>query len=106
MSLNTVSPAYSAICSTTDSGIPTVGAAGEKKGRRLQSRYRRLRAARQPSLPECAQASRCGDGHGQLGAGQTTAHAGLGDRNFETEPVKQVHRAHRNRVAGVGHARH
>ena len=43
------------------------------------------------SKPECAQASRRGDGQGQPGAGQATTHAGLGDRNVETEPVKQVH---------------
>ena len=53
--------------------------------------------------PECAQTSRCGDGHGQLGAGQATAHAGLGDRNVETEPVKQVHVLARRRARfGVG----
>jgi hypothetical protein len=41
--------------------------------------------------PERAEASRCSDGTGQLGARQATAHSGLDDRNVEVKPIQQVH---------------
>jgi hypothetical protein len=33
--------------------------------------------------------------------GKATAHAGLGDRNIEMEPVKQVHGPHVSRADGA-----
>jgi hypothetical protein len=38
-----------------------------------------------------AQTSSSGHSRGQPWTGQPTAHAGLGDRNIETEQVEQVH---------------
>jgi hypothetical protein len=77
--LSTVSPAYSAVGSTADSGIPIVGAMGENIGR----------------LGVCilttGMVTRGGDGTGQLRARQATTHSGLGDRNVKAKSVQQVH---------------
>ncbi|MCW2562515.1 MAG: hypothetical protein JWQ31_1075 [Mycobacterium sp.] len=77
--LSTVSPAYSAVRSTADSGIPIVGAMGENIGR----------------LGVCilttGMVTRGGDGTGQLRARQATTHSGLGDRNVKAKSVQQVH---------------
>jgi hypothetical protein len=55
------------------------------------SRPPRLAQVGRRGQPERSEATRGGDGTGQLRARQATTHSGLRDRNVKAKSVQQVH---------------